>query len=71
MIDLVWIYVNLEDKIQEENNIVLLYFFKQFNKKGLKMESGEISAMVLTAIVMMALAFISFKIGKNIADKKK
>lgn len=35
------------------------------------MTSGEISAMVLTAIVMMGLAFISFKIGKNIADKKK
>jgi hypothetical protein len=34
------------------------------------MESGEISAMVLTAIVMAILAFASFKIGKKIADKK-
>jgi len=34
------------------------------------MTSGEISAMVLTGIVMIALAFISFKIGRNIADKK-
>jgi len=35
------------------------------------MESGEISAMILTGIVMIALAFISFKIGRKIADKKK
>jgi len=35
------------------------------------MTSGEISAIVLTGAIMMGLAFISFKIGKNIADKKK
>jgi len=34
------------------------------------MESGEISAIILTGIVMAALAFISFKIGRKIADKK-
>lgn len=35
------------------------------------MESGEISAMILTALVMAGLAFGSFKIGQKIADKKK
>jgi hypothetical protein len=35
------------------------------------MESGEISALVLTGAIMVGLAFISFKIGKKIADKKK
>ena len=35
------------------------------------MASGEISAMVLMGIVMVALAFISFKIGQKIADKMK
>ena len=34
------------------------------------MESGEISAIVVTGVIMMVLAFISFKIGKKIADKK-
>lgn len=32
------------------------------------MSSGEISAMVLTGIVMVALAFISFKVGRKIGD---
>jgi len=35
------------------------------------MASGEISAIVVTGVIMMGLAFISFKIGKKIADKKK
>ena len=35
------------------------------------MSSGEISAMLLTGLVMIALAFASFKIGQKIADKKK
>jgi len=35
------------------------------------MSSGEISAMVLTVVVMVVLAFASFKIGQKIADKKK
>ena len=34
------------------------------------MESGEISAIVLTGVIMGILAFVSFKIGKKIADKK-
>lgn len=34
------------------------------------MESGEISAVIVTVVIMMGLAFISFKIGKKIADKK-
>jgi len=34
------------------------------------MESGEISAIVVTGVIMMILAYASFKIGKNIADKK-
>lgn len=34
------------------------------------MESGEISAVIVTVVLMMGLAFISFKIGKKIADKK-
>jgi hypothetical protein len=32
------------------------------------MSSGEISAMVLTGLIMAALAFISFKIGRKIGD---
>ena len=35
------------------------------------MTSSEISAMVLTGIIMIALAFISFKIGRKIGDKKE
>jgi len=35
------------------------------------MTSGEISAMVLTGMIMMVLVFISFKIGQKIADKMK
>ena len=35
------------------------------------MSSGEISAVIVTGAVMVLLAFISFKIGRNIADKKK
>ena len=35
------------------------------------MTSGEISAIVLTGMIMMVLAFISFKIGQKIADKMK
>jgi len=34
------------------------------------MSSGEISAIIVTGVVMMGLAFISFKIGKKIGDKK-
>lgn len=34
------------------------------------MESGEISAIVVTGVIMVILAFASFKIGKKIADKK-
>jgi len=34
------------------------------------MTSGEISAIVVTGVIMMGLAFISFKIGRKIADKK-
>ncbi len=34
------------------------------------MSSGEISAIVVTGVIMMGLAFISFKIGRKIADKK-
>jgi len=35
------------------------------------MSSGEISAVIVTGAVMVLLAFISFKIGRSIADKKK
>lgn len=35
------------------------------------MASGEISAIVVTGVIMVGLAFASFKIGKKIADKKK
>ena len=35
------------------------------------MESGEISAVIVTGVVMLILAFISFKIGKKIGDTKK
>ena len=34
------------------------------------MSSGEISAIVVTAAIMIILAVVSFKIGKKIADKK-
>ena len=34
------------------------------------MESGEISAIIVTVVIMAGLAFVSFKIGKKIADKK-
>jgi len=34
------------------------------------MESGEISAVIVTGVIMVILAFASFKIGKKIADKK-
>ncbi len=34
------------------------------------MESGEISAVIVTAVIMAILAFASFKLGKKIADKK-
>ena len=32
------------------------------------MTSGEISAMVLTGMIMIALAYISFKVGRKIGD---
>ena len=35
------------------------------------MSSGEISAIVMSGVIMIGLAFISFKIGKRIADSKK
>ena len=35
------------------------------------MESGEISAIVVTGVIMAILAFASFKIGKKIGDNKK
>ncbi len=33
--------------------------------------SPETSAIVVTAVIMIGLAFISFKIGQKIADKNK
>jgi hypothetical protein len=33
--------------------------------------SPETSAMVLTGVIMIILAVISFKIGKKIANRKK
>jgi len=35
------------------------------------MTSGEISATIVTVVVMLGLAFLSFKMGQKIADKKK
>lgn len=34
------------------------------------MSSGEISAIVVTGVIMVVLAVVSFKIGRKIADKK-
>jgi len=35
------------------------------------MTSGEISAIIVTGVIMIILAFVSFKIGKKIGDAKK